>query len=105
MNLQILIDKEKTILRKNILLVQERGRISNQDNSQVNFLLCTSCFWCASCLSSQMLSSIAAAKDSASLARCPSCIDGNIESTPIAENEKYKFDYDTKRGITMEFFR
>jgi hypothetical protein len=52
-----------------------------------------------------MLSSIAAAKDSASLARCPSCIDGNIESTPIAENEKYKFDYDTKRGITIEFFR
>jgi hypothetical protein len=52
-----------------------------------------------------MLSAMAAAKDSASLANCPSCVGGKIESIPIAENEKYKFDYDTERGVTMEFFR
>jgi hypothetical protein len=52
-----------------------------------------------------MLRTMAAAKDSASLAKCPSCIEGNIESVPVAENEEYKFDYDIKRGVTMEFFR
>jgi hypothetical protein len=110
MNLQILIDKEKTILSKNTLLGMDGGsdigdKISNDADNKVNFLLCPSCFWCASCLPSQMLRTMAAAKDSASLAKCPSCIEGNIESVPVAENEEYKFDYDIKRGVIMEFFR
>ena len=29
----------------------------------------------------------------------------DIESVPVVENEEYKFDYDIKRGVTMEFFR
>jgi hypothetical protein len=47
---------------------------------------------------------MAIAKGSASLTKCPSCIEGNIESVPVAENEEYTFDYDIKRGVTMEFF-
>jgi hypothetical protein len=39
------------------------------------------------------------AKDSASLANCPSCVGGKRESIPIAENEEYKFDYDIERGV------
>jgi hypothetical protein len=46
-----------------------------------------------------MLSAMAAAKDSASLANRPSCVGGKRESIPIAENEEYKFDYDTERGV------
>jgi hypothetical protein len=98
MNLQILIDKEKTILSKNTLLGKDGGsdigvKISNNADNRVNFLLCPLCFWCASCLPSQMLRTIAAAKNSASLAKCPSCIEGNVESVPVAENEEYKFYY------------
>ena len=48
---------------------------------------------------------MAASKDSPSLVKCPSCNEGNIEFIPIAENEEYRFDYDVKRGVTMEFFR
>jgi hypothetical protein len=100
MNLQILVDKEKTILSKNNLLalwgggVETRGEFSNETNNGVNFLLCSSCFWCASFLSPD-----------SSPAKCPSCIEGNIESIPIAENEEYRFNNDIKRGITMEFLR
>jgi hypothetical protein len=59
---------------ENTLLVLEGGgdtggKISNDANSRVS-----SCFWCSSCLSSQMLSAMAAVKDSASLANCPSCV-------------------------------
>jgi hypothetical protein len=109
-NLQILIDKEQAILRKNTLLALEGGsdkvdKISNDIDKRVDFLLCPSCFWCASCLSSKILSIMAASEDSPSLAKCPSCNEGNIEFIPIAENEKYGFDYDVKRGVTMEFFR
>jgi hypothetical protein len=71
---------------------------------QINFIICQSCFWCASCISSQILSTIAETNDSF-LIKCPSCIGGNIESIPIAENEGYRFYYDTKRGLTMEFLR
>lgn len=52
-----------------------------------------------------MLSAMAAVKDSASLAKLSLVCWGKIESIPIAENEEYKFDYDTERGVTMEFFR
>jgi hypothetical protein len=72
---------------------------------EINFVICQSCFWCASCLSSKILSTIAGAEDSASPEDCPFCSEGSIESIPIAENENYRFDYDTKRGVTMEFFR
>jgi hypothetical protein len=110
MILQILIDKEQTILRKSTLLVLEEGnkttaKISNDIDRRVYFTLCPSCFWCASYLSSKILSIMAASKDSPSLVKCPSCNEGNIEFIPIAENEEYRFDYDVKRGLTMEFFR
>ena len=97
-------------MSKNTMLSMEGdgdtgGRISNDADNGVNFLLCPSCFWCASCLPYQMLRTMAVANNSASLAKCPSCIEGNIESVPVVENEEYKFDYDIKRRVTMEFFR
>jgi hypothetical protein len=35
------------------------------------------------------------------ITKCPSCNEGNIESLPIAENEKYRFDYDTFFHVTV----
>jgi hypothetical protein len=98
-NLHILIEMEQTVLRKNSLLVlfdniKTRGKIPIDADKGVNFLLCPSCFWCASCLSPD-----------SPFTRCPSCIEGDIESIPIAENENYRFHNDKKRGITMEFLR
>jgi hypothetical protein len=81
--------------------LEPKTRISDE----INFVICQSCFWCASCFPSQVLGTIAAAEDSTSPPKCPSCIEGNIESIPIAENENYRFDYNTKRGVVMEFFR
>jgi hypothetical protein len=39
------------------------------------------------------------------IAKCPRCTGSNVESLPIAQNERYRFHYDTKRGVTMEFLR
>jgi hypothetical protein len=104
-----MLDIEQNMLRKTILSnMQDDSEIDHNGSSsgkQIDFLLCHSCFWCASSLSSHMLRTAAAAKGSASLAKCPSCVEGNIESIPVSENEEYKFDYDIKRGVTMEFFR
>jgi hypothetical protein len=96
-NLHILIDVEQTILRKSTLYVLS-GNIetetTDKTNKGVKFLLCSSCFWCASCLSPD-----------STFTECPSCSHGNIESIPIAENENYRINSGIKRGITMEFLR
>jgi hypothetical protein len=75
---------------------------------EIHFLICQSCFWCASYISAKMFSRTTKATKSISevdITKCPSCIEGNIESFPITENEEYKFDYDTKRGAILEFLR
>jgi hypothetical protein len=54
-------------------------------SNEIYFLICQYCLWCASYI-------------------FPSCSGGNIESLSIAENEKYRFKYDTRRGNTMMFF-
>ena len=74
-------------------------------SDEITFVMCQSCFWCASCLSSKIVSTIAETDGSSSLTKCPYCIEGNMESIPIAENENYRFDYYTRRGLTIEFFR
>ncbi len=106
----------------NITLKLRAEEVANTDNlakilgsktriyEEINFVICQSCFWCASCLSSRILITMEAGDISASLAKCPSCIEGNIESIPIesipiAQNENYRFDYNAKRGVTVEFFR
>jgi hypothetical protein len=74
--------------------IETTGKVLIDAYKGVNFLLCPSCFWCASCFSPD-----------SSFIRCPSYSEGNIESIPIAENENYRFINDKKRGITMEFLR
>ena len=66
-----------------------RGRTGTFD--KVYFMICHACFWCASCISPEILSKMATVtKDSASLTKCPFCVEGTVESIPIAENRKMK---------------
>lgn len=58
----------------------------------IQFLICESCFWCASIL-----------EDGALISRCPCCKSNMLESIPITTGESYKFDYNTKSGVTLEF--
>ena len=61
---------------------------------EIHFLLCRSCFWCASYFKIGRVIST----------KCPSCNDDDkLESMPISYDEVYKFDYDQKRGIILEF--
>lgn len=58
---------------------------------QVHFTLCGSCYWCATYL------------DGRGVESCPTCTSGRVESIPVAGNEMYVFDYDEKRGVTVDF--
>jgi hypothetical protein len=59
---------------------------------QIHFLLCNTCYWCASEIGSKSMFS-----------ECPSCNSVEVESMPISDKELYKFDYHPKRGLTLEF--
>jgi hypothetical protein len=75
----------------NMELYFEQHNIS----SERNFLICSSCFWCASYLNNMHKS----------VERCPSCNDAKVDSMPLSFDETYKFDYDAGRGVTLEFGR
>jgi hypothetical protein len=79
-NLQILIDKEQILLRENTLLAQGgRGETIDKNqcsiNKQMDFLVCPSCFWCATHFNFSSTSSII---------RCPLCHNNRIDHLPLS---------------------
>ena len=79
-------------------LSNEKKRIITK---QRHFLLCESCFWCASSIYLVSMDWI-----------CPVCSNNNnnnnnnnnkVESIPIQNNETYKFDYNQRHGVILEF--
>jgi hypothetical protein len=96
-NYQILLDKEQGVLRKSVMPSPEHGnetgrRIHAPSHNRVDFVLCPSCFWCASYFDYAEV-----------VTRCPTCDSNNIESLPISDGEFYAFSYDRNRGVTLEF--
>ena len=59
------------------------------------FLLCKSCFWCASILYD----------DVQPFRKCPVCMNFELEFMPISNGETYNFDYDKGHGVTLEFMQ
>ena len=85
-NYQILIDKKQTDLRKNTLSSLEGGsetvgKILNDIDKRVDFLLCPSCFWCATYFNFGELSII----------RCPICHNNCIDQLPVSINKAWPY--------------
>lgn len=66
---------------------------SSSSKKDKQFLLCSSCFWCASFTGTHKRM----------ITQCPSCNNVTLESMPISEREAYRLDYESKRWITLEF--
>jgi hypothetical protein len=56
------------------------------------FLICESCFWCASYF-----------KNQTTFLKCPLCYKGKIECMPIGEAEYCRFDYSHTKGVELTF--
>ena len=54
------------------------------------FLLCNSCYWCASEMGGRLIKS------------CPAC-NHQLEQLPIAGGELFRFDYGQMRGVRLDF--
>jgi hypothetical protein len=92
-----MLDKEQSVPRKSIISSIEHDsetdrRLITPTCNQIDFLLCSSCFWCASCFSHGEV-----------FTRCPTCDNDNVESLPISNGEFYTFSHNRNRGITLEF--
>jgi len=63
-------------------------------SKKIDFLLCNSCFWCASYLN---------LRSSFVVIECPSCKENTIEWMPLSANDVYLFDYNRVTGVILEF--
>jgi predicted Zn-ribbon and HTH transcriptional regulator len=66
---------------------------------KIDFILCESCFWCAS----QSNKWNGSRRSITIITKCPSCNSNRIESMPISHEEDYTFNHDLKRGVTLGF--
>lgn len=76
------------ILKKKLQFEEEHDSYNERD-----FLLCRSCFWCASILNDMH----------ETIRTCPSCMNFELESMPISLDEKYTFNYDPLQGVSLGF--
>jgi predicted RNA-binding Zn-ribbon protein involved in translation (DUF1610 family) len=60
----------------------------------IDFLLCNSCFWCASYLNLRI---------SFGVFECPSCKENTVERMSLSANDVYLFDYNRVTGVILEF--
>jgi hypothetical protein len=58
------------------------------------FMLCESCFWCATYLDKAKL-----------IESCPVCTKGMLSSFPIMPDEAFVFSCDEKHGVELDFTR
>jgi hypothetical protein len=71
-----------------------RKRKENPKHRETIFVLCDTCFWCATYLGKFMLPPEN---------RCPNCLDTELSSFPILSDESFTFNYDQKRGVELNF--
>ena len=67
------------------------GDDKKENSRQIHFLLCESCFWCASYLSSK----------SVSIAKCPSCHSNKMKWMPISTVDLDKLTHTHKEEIRL----
>jgi hypothetical protein len=70
-----------------------RGK-ENLKQRETIFILCDTCFWCATYFGKFMLP----AEN-----RCPICLDTELSSFPILPDESFSFNHSQKRGVELKF--
>jgi hypothetical protein len=83
-----------TFLQASSIFYQNNNNTCKE--KEIHFLICESCFWCASRLSR-------IEDEAISITKCPCCSNNRVESIPISYDEVYKFNYDPKDGVILKF--
>jgi hypothetical protein len=94
---ELLLQKSKVFptLKQN---KRETNFISKPTN-QIYFVICNSCYWCASYLCIDDLDT------STQVIGCHLCNSHDTELIPISSNESFRIEYNVTRGMDIAFFR
>jgi hypothetical protein len=76
--------------------------IGNSKNT-IYFVICNSCYWCASYFDIDNLEYLSAS--SSHVLDCHVCKSHNTELMPISTDESFKIRYNVTRGIEIEFYK
>ena len=74
-----------------------------QPIDKIYFVICNSCYWCASYFGVDDLESISAS--SSHVLDCHVCNSHNTELIPISTDESFRIEYSQTRGMEIEFHR
>jgi hypothetical protein len=81
---------------------KENDKILERTN-QVYFVICNSCYWCATFFGIDDLETLSAS--STHVLDCHVCNSHNTELMPISTNESFRIDYSLTRGMELEFYK
>ncbi|MGI0044612.1 MAG: hypothetical protein ACRD47_12980 [Nitrososphaeraceae archaeon] len=74
-----------------------------QHIDKIYFVICNSCYWCASYFGFDDLESLSAS--SSHVLDCPICNSHNTELMPITNDESFRIEYSLTRGMELEFYK
>lgn len=74
-----------------------------QPIDKIYFVICNSCYWCASYFGIDYLESLS--RSSSHVLDCPICNSHNTELMPIATDESFRIEYSLTRGMELEFYK
>ena len=74
-----------------------------QPIDKIYFVICNSCYWCASYFGIDDLESLSGS--SSHVLDCHICNSHNTELMPISSGESFKIEYSQTKGMEMEFYR
>ena len=97
LNLEYDLLLEKTKLSSDIVERENKSVLRPTDH--IYFVICNSCYWCASYFDIDNLES------SSRVLSCHICNSHDTELMPISSNESFSLKYNITRGMEMEFCR
>ncbi|MGH9911151.1 MAG: hypothetical protein ACRD5E_10475 [Nitrososphaeraceae archaeon] len=74
-----------------------------QPIDKIYFVICNSCYWCASYFGIDDLESLSGS--SSHVLDCHICNSQNTELMPISNGESFRIGYSLTRGMEMEFYK
>jgi hypothetical protein len=74
-----------------------------QPIDKIYFVICNSCYWCASYFGIDVLESLSGS--SSRVLNCPICNSHNTELMPISTDESFRIEYSLTRGMELEFYK
>jgi hypothetical protein len=69
----------------------------------IYFVICNSCYWCASYFGIDDLESLSGS--SSHVLDCHVCNSHNTELMPISNDESFRIEYSLTRGMELEFYK